>query len=289
MPGRPTPDRDPHSPDLPPIPSGARAAPDASLSDPDLMRDMAGGDESALGAFYDRHSGLVFAVALRVLHDRGRAEEVLVDVFHEVYNRAATFDADRGSPLTFLMTIARSRSIDRLRAQGKGPASKPADLALVEPMAGDAPDPPAHAMAAERVGRIRRALDRLAPNQRDAIEGAFYDGLTHRELSDKLRRPLGTVKSDIRRGLIRLRDWLAGEIDGLIHPDPRDPPADSEPESDPESDPRPTGQTLPPAARFADAGPKIAPRSDNDEDEQDDEDDPFASPTAGGKGSDAIF
>ena len=260
---------------------GPTPTPNHDLSDPDLMHDMAGGDESALGAFYDRHSGLVFSVALRVLHDRGRAEEVLTDVFHEVFQRAPTFDATRGSPLTFLMTIARSRAIDRLRSQGRGPASKPADLSVVEPMAGTAPDPHESAMASERVGRIRRALSRLAPNQREAIEGAFYDGLTHRELAEQLSRPLGTVKSDIRRGLIRLRDWLGGEVERLVNPRPKQGSPDDADElqaGPPDELPDPS-QSRPPTARFADAGPEIAPPDD----------DPFASPTAGGGGSSAIF
>ena len=194
--------------------SDAPDAPDAP-ADADLVRAMADGDEDALASFYDRHRGLVFAVALRVLHDRGRAEEVLVDVFHELYNRAPQFDPQRGNPLTFLMMIARSRSIDRLRATGRGPASRPGDLSLMPPTADGSPGPAQHAAAGERAGRIRRAIGRLTDNQREAIEGAFYGGLTHRELAEALRRPLGTIKSDIRRGLIRLRDWLAGEVDDL--------------------------------------------------------------------------
>lgn len=192
--------------------AGANAAPD----DYRLMEAIAARDPNALRALYDRHSPLVFALCLRVLRDRAAAEELLGDVFLEVWQRSARYDATRGNPVAYLVMLARSRAIDRKRAR---PKDQPAalDAEAFGLAGGDAP-PSDSVVTAERKAIIARALDELDPVQRQAIECAFYDGLSHSEIADKLDRPLGTVKTWIRQGLIRLRDVLRTVNGGTVHP-----------------------------------------------------------------------
>jgi RNA polymerase sigma-70 factor (ECF subfamily) len=171
-----------------------------------LMQSIAARDPQALRSLYDRYSGLVFALALRILRDRAEADELLSDVFWELWSRAERFDPARGTPLTYLMTLTRSRAIDRTRGRGKvRPLSLQSEEAA-EPARGETPA--GDALVVERREIIRRALANLDPAQREAIECSFYDGLSHSEISDKLNKPLGTVKTYIRQGLIRLREGL---------------------------------------------------------------------------------
>ncbi len=175
------------------------------------MRRIADRDTAALAAFYDRYSALVMGVCLRVLHERADAEDLLVDIFEEVWERFERYDAKRANPLTYLMTLTRSRAIDRLRAR---PKQRPASLELGEPnvaqnsmkTAAARPDGPMELM--ERRSLLDGAMQSLEPAQREAIEHAFFDGLSHSEIAAKLNKPLGTIKTQIRLGLIRLRDCL---------------------------------------------------------------------------------
>ena len=185
--------------------------PAASEGFPDdltLMDAIAAGDRAALSCLFDRHGPVVLAVCRRVLGDADDADDVLVDVFYEVWARADRFDPGRGNPLTYLLTLARSRSIDRRRSIGSRPplkADRAGELAA-RPAAG--PGPLHDTQAGEQATRIRAALSDLSPDQREALECAFYDGLSHSEVARKLGKPLGTVKTSIRQGLIRLRDVL---------------------------------------------------------------------------------
>ena len=168
-------------------------------------------DPSALKTLYDRHAGLVFTLCHGVLRDRADAEELLVDIFWELWDKADRYDESRGSPLTYLTTLARSRAIDRLRTRraragaGGPPVALASDDRNVPPVA----DNPIDRMAgAERRASVRAAMAQLEPVQRQAIECAYYDGLSHSEIAAKLDKPLGSVKTWIRQGLIRLRDSL---------------------------------------------------------------------------------
>ena len=161
-----------------------------------LMTGLAEGDTTALQALYDRHAGQVMVLCLRILRDRARAEEVVGDVFWELWDRADRYRPDRGAPIAYVMTLARSRAIDRLRSR----AATHRDAGPFE-----------SAAASELSVRIRRALSGLSDAERRAVEMSFFDGLSHGEIADALREPLGTVKSRIRQGLLRLRDVLAGE------------------------------------------------------------------------------
>jgi len=182
----------------------------SNIDDLVLMESIAAGDATALRTLYDRRAALVLAVCVRILRDRSAAEELLVDIFHELWERADRYDPKRASPLTYLMTITRSRGVDRLRARPKVAAvaleQSESDL---PPAEGDSPV--GEAESGERRSIVRRALSRLDPSQRQAIECAYYDGLSHSQIAEKLNKPLGTIKTYIRQGLIRLRELLNPE------------------------------------------------------------------------------
>ena len=172
-----------------------------------LMQAIAKGDRDALSLLYDRHAPLLLAICRRVLKDANEAEDVLTDVFFEVWSKADRFDSVRGSPVTYLVTLSRSRAIDRQRSRNSRPkiTSDFTDAgALIDPVS----NPSDSMYLRERQQQVRQALAGLDPAQREAVECAFYEGLSHSEIAQKLNRPLGTVKTYIRQGLIRLRESL---------------------------------------------------------------------------------
>ncbi len=173
-----------------------------------LMDAIAAGDRSALSRLFDRHGPVLLAVCRRVLNDADEADDVLVDVLYEVWARSDRFDPARGNPLTYLVTLARSRSIDRRRSLGARPPLRSDRSAELADRAASADGPFQHAQAGEQSTRVRRALADLDDDQRVALECAFFDGLSHTEVAAKLGKPLGTVKTSIRQGLIRLRQIL---------------------------------------------------------------------------------
>lgn len=171
-------------------------------ADAALVRRILDGDEAALGTLYDRYGSLVYSVANRILRDTGAAEEVLQDIFHRLWRAAASFDAERGSLGSWLLVMARNRSIDRLRR--RGPAAEdpveslpPAILNIESDAARD-----------EMVARVRRALEELPEPQRKAMELAYFEGLTQSEIASHTGDPLGTVKTRLRTALASLRKAL---------------------------------------------------------------------------------
>ena len=172
-----------------------------------LIARIARGDESALGALYDQTSSLVYGLAMRILKDRPAAEEVVIEVYMQVHRQAGHFDPARGGPSAWLVTLARTRAIDRLRADSK---RRKLEEALERPEAIPAPtaDPEEHSAAAELRRTVQTALASLAPEQRQAIEIAYYSGLSHSEIAQKLGQPLGTIKTRIRTGMMLLRELL---------------------------------------------------------------------------------
>ena len=182
--------------------------------DQDLLRQIVLRDEHALAAFYDRHSRLVYSVALRVLRTSSEAEEVLQEAFVRVWSRAETYEPKLGAPAAWLTRIARNCAIDRLRAKKvrqfvDAPAPEP-DATPIEPSTNITPEVVlAHSTKAFVV---RGALNALPATQRTLIEAAFFDGYTHQELSERFEMPLGTVKARIRTGLLALRAQLAHAI-----------------------------------------------------------------------------
>jgi len=172
-----------------------------------LMQAIVRRDRSALAALYDRHSPLVLAICRRVLKDADEADEVLTDIFFEVWTKADRFDSARGNPVTYLVTLARSRAIDRSRSRATRPkiTSDYTDAAaLSDPQA----TPFESTQMKERQMQVRKSLSVLAPAQREIVECSFYEGLSHSEIAAKLHRPLGTVKTYIRQALIQLREGL---------------------------------------------------------------------------------
>ncbi len=168
---------------------------------------VAEGDREALREVYDLTSAKLFGVCLRILNDRVEAEDVLQDVYVTVWHKAGRFDAERASPITWLATIARNRAIDRLRALGPARAVA-SDLDAAEAVADETPDALAQLEASDEAARLKSCLEELEGRARSAILGAFFGGRTYDDLACEAGVPLGTMKSTIRRGLIRLKGCL---------------------------------------------------------------------------------
>lgn len=168
----------------------------------------ASGDQDALGRLYDRTNRILFGLILRILRDRGSAEEVLVDVYLQVWRKGETYSATKGSPLAWLLTIARSRAIDALRSRTVREFAQHVPLETAGGVADGAPDPEENSAIAQRRFLIQRALASLSNDQREAIELAFFCGLSHTEIAEALGQPLGTIKTRVRLGMARLRESL---------------------------------------------------------------------------------
>jgi RNA polymerase sigma-70 factor (ECF subfamily) len=177
-----------------------------------LVQAIAGGDQRALNALYSQTYRIVFTLILRIIGNRETAEELTIDVFHDVWRRAPTYDPAGGSVVGWIMNQARSRAIDRLRfEQRKKRVNDPAD----SPTTVTAESDPQEAFAAREQGRLlRQALEALTPQEQLAIETAFFSELTYSEVATRLNLPLGTVKTRIRSGLEKLRQGFAGALKG---------------------------------------------------------------------------
>ncbi len=173
-----------------------------------LVELVATGDQSALAALYDATNRLIYSLVLRVLGDMSSAEEVLIDVYTQVWRQAASYDANRGAPLAWMATIARSRAIDRLRS-GWQEQRRKESLDVLGDAPSNASSPEESAAASELQKLVREALNVLTPEQRQVIELAYYSGLSHSEIAEKLNQPLGTVKTRTRLGMMKLREALA--------------------------------------------------------------------------------
>ena len=178
-----------------------------------LIHRVASGEQSALTAVYDATNRLVFGLILRIVVDRATAEEVALDVYTQVWRQAATYDTSRGVPLAWIMTIARSRAIDRLRS-GKHDQQNKEPLDAIGEVVATGYSPEEASVYSERQRLVRTALNALSPEQREVIELAYYSGLSHSEIALKLGQPLGTVKTRTRLGMIKLRDMLRPILGG---------------------------------------------------------------------------
>jgi RNA polymerase sigma-70 factor (ECF subfamily) len=191
---------------IPPVQSDPR-------DDAALMERIGGGDAHAFEQLYRRHGGAVLALCLRILRDRAEAEDVLEEVFWELWQRRGRYDRERAAPFSYLMTLSRSRALDRLRfrrrREGVWQGLPHGDL----PAGVDA-SPYDDALVAEQRAAIDRALRELPEASRRAVELNFFEGLSHREIADRLGDPLGTVKTRIRQGLLALRKVLRSLRDG---------------------------------------------------------------------------
>jgi RNA polymerase sigma-70 factor (ECF subfamily) len=174
----------------------------------DLLAAVRQGDRRAFRAVYDQFVAELLSLCERILHNRADAEDVVAEVFWELWHRRDRYDAQRGGARPYLMTLARSRAIDRLRSQAARPEAKH-DSPLKAPddqqLAGFEPSPEKLALDAELRVCVAEALAELDPRQREAMELAYYAGLSHQQIAERLNAPLGTVKTHIRKGLARLR------------------------------------------------------------------------------------
>lgn len=176
----------------------------------ELIRKMALKDAQALDAFYDRYNRLVFGLVLRILRTREDAEDVVVDVFWQVWQQAPRYDTSRGKPVAWLLTIARTRAIDALRSSNRHPVAADDIESHHVPVNHDpAADP---GVQADTRQAVRKALQSLPDQQRIPLEMAYFDGMTHTEIAEALNQPLGTMKDRIRNGMLHLKKQLKAYI-----------------------------------------------------------------------------
>jgi RNA polymerase sigma-70 factor (ECF subfamily) len=193
-----------------PVEGGARnvATGSAELEDSFLVGRIGGGDQQAFARFFDLHSAAVLGLALRIMGARGEAEEVVQEVFLQAWRQAGRYDPGRSTPRGWLLLLTRSRALDRLRrreARGRHEQDAGADVSFTRLAA---PVGTQRLEAAERRDRVRSALHLLSPEQRRCIELAFFEGLTHMQIAERLATPLGTIKSRILLGMNKLRQSL---------------------------------------------------------------------------------
>jgi RNA polymerase sigma-70 factor (ECF subfamily) len=171
----------------------------------ELVTAVAAGDQLALRALYERTHRLVFTLIMRILGNHASAEEVTLDVFHDVWRRASTYDGTGGSVLGWLMNQARSRAIDRLRLEGRKKRTQPAVAEpQIQPTTADA-----DAEGAEQAQLLQQALQVLTAEERQAIESAYFSELTYTDVAARLNQPVGTIKTRIRSALGKLRRALS--------------------------------------------------------------------------------
>ena len=182
--------------------TGAPVGPDLS----ELLRASARGDQAAFAQLYDATASRVHGLALRVVRDPAQAEEVTQEAYLEIWRTAARFDPERGSPLSWLMTIVHRKAVDRVRSAEASSRRDTSYHQQNQPVAHDATAEAAHASLEAR--RVRGALSSLTTVQREAVELAYFGGYTHTEVASLLGLPVGTAKTRIRDGLIRLRDAM---------------------------------------------------------------------------------
>lgn len=180
----------------------------ASVDDAELVRRVAHGDRAAFSLLYDRLSTVLYSTALRILNDNNEAEDVIQEVFVQIWDKAVTYNPQLGRPFNWAVTLTRNRSIDRLRALKRRYEfiAEATETAQTTPIYGPESGPEIYQR--EQAAMVRRALDGLPLDQRQALEMAFLGGMTQSEISEQLGQPLGTVKARIRRGLLKLRDVL---------------------------------------------------------------------------------
>jgi len=183
----------------------------AAEADRAAVSRMARGDRDALADVYDRHARLLYSLALRIVRQAADAEDVLQDVFAQVWRQAARYDVGRGTVIGWLVTLTRSRALDRLR-RGRVRPQPAADDALAREVPDSSPGVDLALVSEEQAAAVRAALEALPENQRVPLELAYYEGLSQSEIAVKLDVPLGTIKTRMRQALVRLRDAVAGQV-----------------------------------------------------------------------------
>jgi len=184
------------------VPDSREVLPDATLVQSLLRQDV-----SAFEQLYDRHSRQVYGLVLRILQQAATAEEVVQDVFLQLWRNAAAYDAERGPFVPWLLTLARNRALDNLRLKSERQRRREDQTDELPPVA-TVPEYEKQLDGRRRMERVRSLMGGLLPQQKRAIELAYFEGLSHSEIAEKLKQPLGTVKSWIRNGLLRLKEGL---------------------------------------------------------------------------------
>ena len=211
-------DSDPSKPEIPVATLGDVLYPEGSaVTDSEcewvaLVKSVSSGDQLALHGLYVRANRVVFTLAVRITGSRETAEEVTLDVFHDVWRRAKTYDSANGTVLGWIMNQARSRAIDRLRFEQR---HKRANPHTADPAAEDAsPDTQDAVELREQALLLRTALTSLSPGEQEAIQSAYFSELSHAQVAERLNQPLGTVKTRIRSGLLKLKQVFGAEGGG---------------------------------------------------------------------------
>ena len=184
-------------------PADPEVSPDATLVSRLLQKDV-----SAFEQLYDRHSRAVYSLVLRILQQAGTAEEVVQDVFLQLWRNAERYDASRGPFIPWLLTLARNRALDTLRLKSERQRRLEKQTEELPPLISVPPEFEKKLDEKRRAEEVRTLMSFLNPQQRKAIELAYFEGLTHSEIAEALKEPLGTVKSWIRNGLLRLKEGL---------------------------------------------------------------------------------
>jgi RNA polymerase sigma-70 factor, ECF subfamily len=182
-------------------------------SEIELLRRVGQGDRKSFEDLYDRFSGVLFSTALQILNDHREAEDVVQEVFVQIWDKAKLYDAARGKPLTWAMTLTRNKAIDRLRSAQRryrlqDQVEKETKVANQVGLKASSEE----VEILEKSRLIRAAVMELSKEQREAIELAFFSGLTQNEIAQELNQPLGTVKARIRRGMLRLKEMIAARL-----------------------------------------------------------------------------
>jgi RNA polymerase sigma-70 factor, ECF subfamily len=182
-------------------------------SEIELLRRVGQGDRRSFEDLYDRFSGVLFSTALQILNDHREAEDVVQEVFVQIWDKAKLYDAARGKPLTWAMTLTRNKAIDRLRsAQRRYRLQDQVEKETKVTNQIALKDSSEEVEILEKSRLIRAAVLELSKEQREAIELAFFSGLTQNEIAQELNQPLGTVKARIRRGMLRLKEMIAARL-----------------------------------------------------------------------------
>jgi RNA polymerase sigma-70 factor (ECF subfamily) len=181
---------------------------ESQADDVESLRRVVSGDQAAAAVLYDRHARPLYSLILRILGDETEAEDVLQEVFVQAFRQAGRYDASRGVVAAWLLMMARSRAIDRLRARRSRVEGRTGEVQVLNDVPDAQRDVASALLDEERTRLVREALAELPLLQRMAIELAYYEGLSHTEIAERLEQPLGTVKTRIRLGLLKLRDVL---------------------------------------------------------------------------------
>ena len=180
-----------------------------------LVTRLAAGDECAFAQLYDRTNRIVYGLALRILGDSSSAEDITMEVYLQVWRTASRYDPQRGTVTSWLVVLVRSRALDFLRSRKARRADLEENVDDVPNLRDSRPTPELDSVAAGRSRIVQKAMADLAADQRDAIELAYFSGLSHSEIAEQTGLPLGTVKTRIRLGMIHLRRLLGPYAEGL--------------------------------------------------------------------------